>query len=90
MRAIRARSLLLSSVILLGASPRLQSQGVVSEKECEKAAKIVAKGHPEKKERGAFALLSGCGSVARRLRRPSSDSSRQSAIPVSIREPGRR
>jgi hypothetical protein len=55
--------LLLSSVILLGASPRLQAQSVVSEKECEKAAKIIARGHPEKKERDAFALLSACGSV---------------------------
>lgn len=34
------------------------------DKACEKAAKIVAKGHPEKKEESAFLTLSGCGSTA--------------------------
>ena len=34
-----------------------------SDKDCDKAARIVAKGHPQKKEEDAFATLVGCGAT---------------------------
>lgn len=40
--------------------------GQATQKECEKAAKVRAKGHPDKKEEAAFQILTRCGTVGAR------------------------
>lgn len=59
------RSLIRCGLVLAIVAPSvLAAQGKDTkshDKECDKAARIVAKGHPEKKEQDALATLAGCG-----------------------------
>lgn len=53
-------------VLTLGTPYLLAAQNTATkdDKACEKAARIVAKGHPAKKEEDAFLALTGCGTTA--------------------------
>lgn len=57
-------SVLVSAIALLVLATRVQGQNrTLSAKECDKLAKIVEKGHPEKKEPDALSKLSACGAI---------------------------
>jgi hypothetical protein len=57
------RSLIRYGLVLAIVAPSVLAGQSKETKECDKAAKIVAKGHPQKKEEDALATLAGCGAA---------------------------
>lgn len=60
----RTRYLFLAALVVPTVASAQPGGDKSAEKDCDKAAKIVAKGHPEKKEAWAFLTLSTCGATA--------------------------